>query len=235
MNAVVPDERDSLDLLARAFELGIRYFDTAPSYGASEQRVGKFLRSLVTRERDALTIATKFGEQWDADRGEPIVDHSYDALRRSLDRSIEQLGRIDILQLHKTVAQVLRSDDLARAWEYARASGISRLGASVSDLDSAAMVLRDGAYGVIQLPYNREFDRFGPAIDEALSAGKWVAVNRPYAMGKLMHGASSVHPAEAFRFVLDRLKSGVILSGTKSVTHLEENVATFRLAASNIR
>ena len=132
--------------LEHAVELGIRYFDTAPSYGLSEERLGRFLRTLPESIRRELTIATKFGEHWNRGASQPYVDHSYDALRRSLDQSLAHLGRVDVLQLHKTSPEVLESGDLARAWEYARSLGITRLGASVSDLESAALAIADPQY-----------------------------------------------------------------------------------------
>src|ERR1035438_1526455 len=112
-HAEVPDERQARALLDRAYQLGVRYYDTAPSYGVSEERLAGFLATLTPVERAGLRIATKFGEHWDAAKGEPFVDHSFEALARSLDGSLRRLGRIDILQLHKTTPEVLRSADLA--------------------------------------------------------------------------------------------------------------------------
>ena len=43
----VPDESQAIALLEKAFVLGVRYFDTAPSYGSSEERLGKFLAALA--------------------------------------------------------------------------------------------------------------------------------------------------------------------------------------------
>src|SRR5262249_26892840 len=102
MNAEVASESQAMALLEKAYTLGVRYFDTAPSYGVSEQRLGRFLDGLSPGERGGMRIATKFGEHWDASRGEPFIDHSFDALQRSLDGSIARLGRVDFLQLHKT-------------------------------------------------------------------------------------------------------------------------------------
>src|SRR5438270_3480544 len=96
--SVVPAERDAIELLQFAYRTGIRYFDSAPSYGIAEERLGMFLGSLDRQQRSQLRVATKFGEHWDADRQEPYVDHSYDALRQSLDGSLRHLGQIDILQ-----------------------------------------------------------------------------------------------------------------------------------------
>lgn len=54
-------------LLESAFDLGIRHFDVAPSYGhgINERELGHFLR----RHRENCTIATKFGMQVS-----PVVD-----------------------------------------------------------------------------------------------------------------------------------------------------------------
>jgi len=227
-NPEVPDERRAHELLERAFTLGVRYFDTAPSYGVSEQRIAAFLATLPPAARAALRIATKFGEHWDAARGEPFVDHTYDALRRSLDGSIERLGRIDFLQLHKTSLAVLRSADLARAWEYAAALGITAIGASVSDAESAELAIDNPAYSILQLPYNAAQEAFGTAIDRAAARGMHVAVNRPFGMGRMLYENRELTKADAFAFILRRNFNGVILSGTKSPAHLEENYRAFQ-------
>jgi aryl-alcohol dehydrogenase-like predicted oxidoreductase len=230
----VPSPCDALALLEYAFDLGIRYLDTAPSYGTSEERLGRFLKSLTASERRELTIATKFGEHWDAAKGEPFVDHSLDALKRSLDTSLERLGCIDVLQLHKTTSEVLRSDDLARAWEYAVSLGISALGASVSDPASAALTIDNARYSVIQLPFNWSNRVFGGAIQAAADRGMLVVVNRPFAMGKLLYEAGQIDKKRAFEFVLCRDFKGVILTGTKNRQHLQENWLAFRSAEKSV-
>jgi aryl-alcohol dehydrogenase-like predicted oxidoreductase len=215
----VPSDGEAAGLLEFAFELGIRYFDTAPSYGdgVSEERLGRFLRSMAPDQRALVTAATKFGEHWDANAAAPYADHRFDALRHSLDRSVERMGRIDVLQLHKTTAAVSTSDHVGRAWEYARSLGIARLGASVSDPESARLAWADPTLSVIQLPYNRQFLALAPFIRK----GKWIAVNRPFAMGARVH-------ADAFRFILERRFTGVILTGTTSKAHLRENWDLFQ-------
>ena len=223
----VPSEAQAMELLERAVELGVRYFDTAPSYGVSEERLGRFL---ATAGRSGVRIATKFGEYWDAERGEPFVDHSYEALARSLDGSLARLGRIDFLQLHKTTPQALASDEVARAFEYARSLGIAEIGASVSDLESARITVANPAFGLIQLPYNAAQEMFAATIDAAVARGMRVAVNRPFGMGKMLYEESPISKVEAFRFILRKRFEGVILSGTKSAAHLEENLRAFEEA-----
>jgi aryl-alcohol dehydrogenase-like predicted oxidoreductase len=224
----VPTESEAQALLEFAVMLGIRYFDTAPSYGdgVSETRLGRFLDGLSEDERAGLTIATKMGEHWDAASGEPYADHSFDALRRSLDASVERLGRIDILQLHKTTPAVLASESLECAWEYASSLGIARLGPSVSDLESARVALENPRYSVMQLPFSQANQTFGPVIESTRATGIWIAVNRPFAMGAMVHGGADKR--EAFRFIRERRFKGVILTGTTSRAHLRENWEAFQ-------
>jgi len=226
-NPDVPGERQALTLLERAFALGVRYFDTAPSYGVSEERLGRFLAALTPGERSAVRIATKFGEHWDAAKAEPFVDHSLDALRRSLDGSVARLGRIDVLQLHKTTPAVLGSNGLARAWEYAAALGITAIGASVSDLESAGLAMEGAAYGMLQFPYNAAQQTFAGVLGRAAARGMKIAINRPFGMGRMLYEHRELSKADAFGFILEKRFEGVILSGTKSPDHLQENWRAF--------
>lgn len=112
-----PDEGTAQTLLAKALELGIAIFDTAPAYAESEARLGRFLASLEPSARQGLTIMTKMGEHWDFERGTSFVDHSLDALLRSIDRSLEILGSIDVLQIHKATSDVIAHPDVIAAMD----------------------------------------------------------------------------------------------------------------------
>ena len=224
-NPVVPSEIEAFAALETAVRSGYTYFDTAPSYGSSEERLGRFLQSWGG---GGLAVATKFGELWHSERGETSVDHSYDGLCRSLDRSLELLGRIDILQLHKTNPQVLRSPDLARAWDYAESLGIGRIGPSVSDLESAEIAVSEGRYSVIQAPYNQTNRTFEAVLRRACDRGMTVVTNRPFAMGEMLHGDSPSSEEDALAFVLGQRFGGVILAGSKNPEHLQRNMAAFR-------
>ncbi len=97
-----------------AWDAGIRYFDTAPHYGAglSEHRFGQALR---TRPRHDYTLSTKVGRVLVPDlAGEVfppfvsslpfrrVIDFSADGARRAVEDSLQRLalGSIDIVYVH---------------------------------------------------------------------------------------------------------------------------------------
>jgi D-threo-aldose 1-dehydrogenase len=96
-------------VVERAWELGLRYFDTAPLYGAglAERRLGAVLRG---KPREEFAISTKVGRllrpgesEW---HGAPALvdyfDFSHDATLRSLEESLQRLGldRVDVAFVH---------------------------------------------------------------------------------------------------------------------------------------
>ncbi|WP_217428456.1 aldo/keto reductase [Microlunatus speluncae] len=101
--------------LSRAWELGLRAYDTAPHYGAglSEERLGRFLSR---QPRDEFVLCTKVGrllfDDASADpdaagfagarRRNRRLDYSADGVRRSLTESLERLGldRVDLALIH---------------------------------------------------------------------------------------------------------------------------------------
>ena len=105
----------AMDTLERAWQAGLRYFDTAPFYGfgLSERRVGDFLRD---KKRSDYVLSTKVGrllspvpDDQVPDLGyvDPLpfrvdYDYSYDGIMRSVELSYARLGlnRIDILFVH---------------------------------------------------------------------------------------------------------------------------------------
>ena len=87
--------------VARALELGISHFDTAPVYGdtASETNLGAVLHDMRDQLGPAVTLATKVALTFDE------LDDVYGAVIRSVEGSLRRLRRerIDLIQLHNRV------------------------------------------------------------------------------------------------------------------------------------
>jgi len=108
-------EAEAGAMVERAWEAGMRYFDTAPYYGhgLSELRLGHYLR---WKPRDQFVISSKVGRVLKAARKEtidfkpwvdaaafkPRFDYSYDGTMRSFEDSLQRLGLgyVDILFIH---------------------------------------------------------------------------------------------------------------------------------------
>jgi len=94
------DDDEALETVRRSYENGIRFFDTAPLYGAgeAERRLGAALRGVP---RDEVIIQTKVGRIVRPD-GSIYFDYTRDGVMKSLEDSLERLGtdRVDILLVH---------------------------------------------------------------------------------------------------------------------------------------
>ncbi len=109
-------EEQAYETIDAAWEVGIRYFDTAPHYGLglAERRLGAALRE---RPREQYTISTKVGRRLEpSDQGGDDLAHGFavpathrrvwdftaDGIRRTLEASLERLGldRVDTVYLH---------------------------------------------------------------------------------------------------------------------------------------
>ncbi len=225
----VPDDEQAREFLQGAFEAGVRIYDTAPSYAWSEIRFGAFLRQLTTEQRDSLVVATKFGESWDFEANQTVLDHSYDALMASLEESLRRLGRIDILQVHRSTPEVLRAPGTIKALEAAKAAGVKVVGASAKDLESVEVVCTNELFQILQVPYNRRNQAMRPAVARARESGRLLFTNRPFAEGELLQTEDRNQAIrDCFAAIQQTPFDGAILAGTRSVAHLEQNLAGFR-------
>ena len=142
-----PAERERA--VARAMELGVNYFDTAPSYGdgESERNLGQVLKALKVRAQ----VGTKF-------RLDPHDLHDIPgAVARSLDQSLKRLAleRVDLFQLHNRI-------------ESARGAGALSLGDVLNEVVPAVQKLRQqgkvGFCGITALGETR-------ALHQAIDSG----------------------------------------------------------------
>ena len=111
---------DADRLVSAALDLGITVFDTARSYGASEERLG---RALGARRRE-VQLVTKGGYGI-----EGVGDWTGEVIRRGVDEALRRLGTdvIDVFLLHSCDVGVLARGDVVEALVRARDAGKIRL------------------------------------------------------------------------------------------------------------
>lgn len=228
-----PPEPSARALLSHALARGIRLFDTAPAYGASEKILGDFLRQREC-DRAGLVIATKMGEHWIDSASSTHADHRFEVLRASVDESLRRLGRIDVMQIHKATCENLLSDGVMAAIDYCRDKGITTFGASVSDLDTAFVACEAPVYSVLQFPFSLANQRMAAVFEAARRHRKILLINRPYAMGELAGGNDKTKQGalrDALRFIRAQDFDGFILTGTRNEAHLDETLGAFGAAS----
>ena len=97
-------EDDSREIIKRALDLGVNFFDTANAYsgGSSEEITGRALRDMA--DRDEVVIATKVFFPMRGDTGgRNSIGLSRKAIMQELEHSLRRLGTdyIDLYQIHR--------------------------------------------------------------------------------------------------------------------------------------
>jgi D-threo-aldose 1-dehydrogenase len=218
-----------------AWEVGVRYVDTAPFYGVgqAERAVGDALRE---RPRDAWVLSTKVGRllrpnptgtHADGRRHplpfDPVYDYSYDGIMRSFEDSLQRLGlaRIDILyvhdigayqhgpEAHQGLMRTLR-DSGYRALETLRASGAVRaIGIGVNEREVLLEAMEWGQWDAFLLAGRYTLLEQAPLDDllpRCVAAGTSIVVGGPLNSG-ILAGRDTWNYAPAPREVIARVKA----------------------------
>jgi aryl-alcohol dehydrogenase-like predicted oxidoreductase len=229
------------DAVARALELGIDYFDTAPVYGntVSEANLGRTLRALGAKPTVATKVALE-AEHFGEIRG---------AVIRSVEASIERLGvsPITLIQIHNrvgarradkaeygsgallTVDDILGRGGVVEAFRALRDRGLVRFfGCSAYGGEPAAVdrLIDSGAFDAIIVNYsmvNRSAWIPGGVARDYAGAGKKAAAAGMGVIGlRALDGGTLANKAEqALRFALSNNDIATVLIGFSDVAQIE--------------
>ncbi|RZB19183.1 aldo/keto reductase [Streptomyces sp. F001] len=205
MFRAIPDEEAAATVQA-AWDQGIRYFDTAPLYGAglAEIRLGDVL---ADKPRDEYVLSTKVGrvildEVEDPtsrelgekgtlfEHGRPnkiVNDYSTDATLRSVEDSLGRLqtDRLDIIWVHD-IAQDFYGDDWVGVYESARTGAFRAL----TRLREEG-VIKAWGLGVNKVePLEMTLDLDEPRPDAFLLAGRYTLLDHSRALQRLLPAAA---------------------------------------------
>jgi len=124
------DRADGIALLRAAVERGVTLFDTAQVYGpfANEELVGEALAPF----RGQVTIATKFGFNFETDSKERPLDSRPEYIRRMTEGSLKRLrvDAIDLYYQHRVDPNVPIEDVAGTMKELIREGKVKRWGLS---------------------------------------------------------------------------------------------------------
>jgi pyridoxine 4-dehydrogenase len=231
-------------LLRHALDLGIRFIDTARAYGPGWNE--RLVADALSPYPDDLFIATKGGVVKKTATAR-FLDGSPEGLRRDCEDSLRNL-RVDCIalyQLHWVDPDVPLADSVAGLATLQKQGKIRRIGLSNITLDqlkealaitsivsvqnrysiaerqSDAIVEFCAGHGILFIPY-------GPLGADPMKPGAPLAS----AGGQLAKVAERLHVSQsqvALAWLLHRSSNIVVIPGTTSRLHLEENVASSQI------
>ncbi|MGW2253281.1 aldo/keto reductase [Kitasatospora sp. NPDC001660] len=192
--------RRTHELLDAAYAAGVRYVDTARSYGRAEEFVAQWLAEHPEAAADTV-VGSKWGYTYTADwrtsgvDAHEIKEHSTAVFDRQLKETRALLGRhLDIYLVHSVTPDSPALTDPALHGRLAElaAEGV-RVGLSTSGPDQAAAIRAalavtvDGRplFAAVQSTWNLLEPSAAPALAEAHAAGRLVVVKEAMANGRL--------------------------------------------------
>jgi aryl-alcohol dehydrogenase-like predicted oxidoreductase len=225
-------------VLQRAVELGVNFIDTADSYGPhiAEQLIADALYPYP-----GLVVATKGGlerpgpDQW-VENGRP------EYLREQLEGSLKRLRRdyIDLYQLHRIDPKVPAEEQFAALREFRHEGLIKHVGLSEVSLDEVERAREVVPIVSVQNRYNvtdREWEAEVEYCEqEGLAFIPWFPLSAGSLEAPELHRVAARHGATVFQialaWLLHRSPAMLVIPGTSSVEHLEENVAAGEIRLS---
>ena len=194
----ITDEDFGVDLLRKAYGLGITFFDNADSYG--DGKAERMLARALGDVRDKIVVATKFGydfySQRDDDRPghrERPQDFSPKFVRRALEESLRRLETdyIDLYQLHNPRMETIQSEELFETLDELKREGKIRhygvaLGPAIGWEEEGVAAMEQRSLGSLQTIYNLfEQDPGRSFFRTARTEGVGVVVRVPHSSGML--------------------------------------------------
>lgn len=225
----VKDKNEASEIVARAMDAGINFFDNAWEYhdGESENRLGQALKG----KRDKAVLMTK------------VCTHGRgkDVAMRMLEESLRRLqtDHLDVWQIHEVVYYndpdlIFAPGGAAEALLEAKKQGKVRLVGFTGHKDPVIhlkMLSHDFPFDTIQMPLNcmdatfRSFET--QVVPEAVKRGLGVFGMKSLGGSGEMVTSGMITPEEGIRYAMS-LPVSTTISGIDSLNVLEQNLAVAR-------
>jgi pyridoxine 4-dehydrogenase len=239
------DHDEAIRVLKRCLDLGINFIDTADSYGPhiSEELIAEALHPYA----NGLVIATKGGllrtgpNQWP-------VDGSRKHLEEALNGSLKRLKteQIDLYQLHRFDPNVEPDEYLSFLAEAQQADKIKHIGLSEVSVDEIKQAQAYFPVVSVQNMYSFGQQKWNSTLKFCESTGIGFIPWYPLGGGNLaaeaaIHRVAERHTAAgtstseyqiALAWLLAASPVMILIPGTSSVKHLEENTAAAEIKLS---
>lgn len=204
------------EMVAKAYELGVNYYDVAPGYGNAQERLGPALKPY----RNNCFLACKTHER----SAEGALQNLEDSLRKL------ETDHFDLYQLHalssvEEVQQVFAPGGAMETVVKAKKEGkIKHVGFSAHSVDAALLAMNNYDFDSILFPINFacwHAGNFGPQVfAEAEKRGMGILALKAMALTKLGDGEQKVFKNVWYRPIQDEevMKLALKYTLSKNIT-----------------
>ena len=215
-------EKESVEIINRAIDLGVNYIDTAAAYGQgiSETYIGKVMKE----RRKEVFLATK------------THDRSYDGSMKLLEKSLKQLqtDHIDLWQLHNVrteedLKKIFSENGAIKALEKVRSEGVVRFLGITGHYDPFVLkkAINEYNFDCILMALNAADRHNKSFIDNllpfAVEKNLGIIGMKIPARGRIFNQNGITTMKQAMEYVLT-LPVSTIIVGISNVKELEENI-----------
>jgi pyridoxine 4-dehydrogenase len=233
------DRSAALAVLRRVVDAGVNHIDTAQFYGPDVANA--LLREALHPYPDELVIVSKVGAERD-DRGQWLPAQRPEQLRSGVEANMASLGleQIPVVNLRRHPESDVSLTEQVEAMEALRQEGlVGGIGLSNVDLEQYQTARSLVDIACVQNPYNLADTSGEDVLDACRSDGipfvPFFPLGSAFNPNNPVLGAPSVldtahrldaTPAQvALAWLLQRAPTILLIPGTSSLTHLEENLA----------
>jgi aryl-alcohol dehydrogenase-like predicted oxidoreductase len=228
------DKDEAIKVLKRAVELGVNFIDTADSYGpyVSEELIAEALYPYP----EGLVIGTKGGllrtgpDQWPVDAS---PEHLKEALEGSLKRL--KLDQIDLYQLHRIDPKVSAEKTFEFLKQAQQEGKIKHIGLSEVSVDDIKHAQQFFEVVSVQNMYSVDNRKWEAVLDyckeQNIAFIPWFPLSSGNVKGlEALRKVADKHNATvhqvALSWLLHHADNILLIPGTSSVEHLEDNLKT---------
>lgn len=246
-------KQNALAMLQTAYNLGIRYFDTAPSYGKGEAFLKEWQNSTQYKNTQ---LATKWGYTYVANwklgykGAHEIKEHSIEKLLEQWETSKEMLPALKVYQIHSATLEsgVLENSKVLKKLaqikqETGLSIGLTTSGPNQSTILQEASEIKINQqylFDVFQVTYNVLEQSTFETLTNLIQLGKKIVIKEGVANGVIFKNCPPLLndladkynvgiDAIALRFIIDTLQPYIVLSGAFSKDQLTDNLKALQL------
>ena len=209
-------EEFAREMIAKAWDMGVNYYDVAPGYGNAQEKMGPALKNY--RKKCFLACKT---QKRDA---QSSMNELHDSLKKL------ETDHFDLYQLHalssvEEVEKAFGPGGVMETIEKAKKEGKFRfVGFSAHNVDAAMLAMKNYNFDSILFPINFacwEAGDFGPQVyEEAQKKGMGVLALKSMAMTRLKQGEKKLYSNVWYRPIPDdeTMKLGLKFTLSKKIT-----------------